>query len=68
MSDYVSTAYLRPADVAKKLSIGVSTIWLRLKTDPRFPRPIKLGARTTLFSERELDEYLSQFVEKARGN
>ena len=34
------------AQVAAMLSIGVSTIWLRVKRG-EFPKPIKLGPKTT---------------------
>jgi prophage regulatory protein len=50
---------LRPADAAAKLGIGVSTLWLRVKSDPSFPRPFKLSERTTVFYERELDAFLA---------
>ncbi len=49
---------LRPAEAAKKLSIGLSTLWLKVKTQPGFPKPYKLGPATTVFFENELDEYL----------
>nr|WP_084199417.1 AlpA family phage regulatory protein [Noviherbaspirillum autotrophicum] len=50
---------IRPAQASAKLGIGLSTLWLKAKTDPRFPKPFKLGPRTTIFLEHELDEYLA---------
>ncbi|MBR8256677.1 helix-turn-helix transcriptional regulator [Burkholderia ambifaria] len=67
MSDHLSDTYLRPAAAAKKLGIGVSTLWLRIKHDPTFPRAIKLSARTTVLSERELDAYVEKCASKPRG-
>ena len=48
------TQYVRPADAARLLGMGVSTIWGRAKTDPEFPKAIKFGARTTVFRRSEL--------------
>lgn len=46
--------YSRPAAGARMLGIGESSIWTKAKNDPTFPRPIKLGARTTVFKTAEL--------------
>lgn len=58
---------LRPAQAAQKLSIGLSSLWLKAKTDPDFPRPFKLSPRTTVFYEHELNEYLSRCAAKSRA-
>lgn len=50
---------LRPAKAAEKLGIGLSTLWLRAKNEPNFPKPFKIGPRITLFLEQELDAYLA---------
>ena len=60
------TRVLRPSSAASKLNIALSTLWLRVKTDPHFPRPFKLGPRTTVFYEHELDQFLSQCAAQAR--
>jgi prophage regulatory protein len=57
---------VRPAKAAEKLAIGLSTLWLKAKHDPDFPKPFKLGPRTTIFLENELDGYLAKCAEKAR--
>jgi predicted DNA-binding transcriptional regulator AlpA len=49
---------LRPKNAAAKLKIGLSSLWLKVKSDPDFPRPIKLSERTTVFLEDEIDEYI----------
>lgn len=70
MSDPVislSDRCLRPAKAAEKLGIGDSTLWLKAKTDPDFPKPIKIGLRTTVFIERELDEYIAACAAKSRA-
>jgi predicted DNA-binding transcriptional regulator AlpA len=50
---------LRPAAVANKLGIALSSLWIKVKQEPDFPRPFKLGPRTTAFLEHELDQYLA---------
>jgi prophage regulatory protein len=50
---------LRPAQAAEKLGIGLSTIWLKAKSDPKFPKPFKISPRTTVFYEQELDAYIA---------
>jgi predicted DNA-binding transcriptional regulator AlpA len=37
---------IRPAAAAEKLSIGLSTLWLKAKKDPSFPKPFKTGPHT----------------------
>ena len=49
---------LRPAGVAAKLGIGLSTVWFKAKHDPDFPKFFKLSPRTTVLFEDELNAYL----------
>ncbi|CAJ3281657.1 helix-turn-helix transcriptional regulator [Burkholderia pseudomallei] len=58
MSEQVQ--YLRPKQAAAKLAISVSALWSRVKSDEDFPRPTKLGPRTTIFSAAELDQYVQR--------
>ncbi len=37
---------LRYADLEDQLGINRITIWRKTKTDPTFPKPIRLGGRT----------------------
>ncbi|MFM0501872.1 helix-turn-helix transcriptional regulator [Paraburkholderia caffeinilytica] len=62
MTNTFDGACLRPAQAAAKLGIGTSTLWAKLKRDADFPKPLKLGARTTVFLERDLDVYLSKIA------
>lgn len=48
MSSQPSTS-LRPRQAAEFLGIGESTLWRWTKDRPDFPKPIKLGARTTVY-------------------
>lgn len=45
---------LRPKQAAEFLGIGVSTLWRWAKERDDFPRPIKLGERTTVFEQSKL--------------
>ncbi len=57
---------LRPAKLAEKLSIGVSTMWDKAKNDPAFPKPFKLSPKITLFWDDEADVYLALCADKSR--
>ncbi len=56
--------YSRPAAAARMLGMGESTLWAKAKNDPTFCKPIKLGARTTVFKTAEL---LAWVESKAQG-
>jgi prophage regulatory protein len=50
-SEFPSTGYVRLADIIKPhgpIPVGKSTWWAGVK-DGRFPRPVKLGARLTVW-------------------
>ncbi|WP_213780114.1 AlpA family phage regulatory protein [Caballeronia sp. dw_276] len=62
----VSYKGLRPSKAAEKLDIGLSSLWAKAKTDPDFPKPVKLGPGTTIFIEAELDAWVQKRVERSR--
>lgn len=47
--DSLPSTSLRPAQAAKFLGIGASTFFRWAKQRPDFPKPIKLGSRTTVY-------------------
>ncbi len=51
------TKFLRITQVIEKTSIARSTIWLWVKEN-RFPKPIKISARVTVWQEEEIDEWM----------
>ena len=53
-------AALRPRDAALYIGLGLSTLWKRAKTDPRFPQPRKLSPRVTVWMKDDLDAFLTQ--------
>ena len=53
--------FLRIKDVMKKTGIARSTIWLWVKED-KFPKPIKLSPRITVWSNEEVDKWMSDLI------
>lgn len=58
----------RPAQVAAKMGIGLSSFWLKVKNDPDFPKLFKLGPRTTVVFDDEIDAYLERCAAKSRSS
>lgn len=56
--------YLRVDEVAHKLGIGVSTVWRwaskKEKLDKGFPKPRRLSSRITVFSNKELEDFINR--------
>lgn len=55
---------LRPREAAQALGIGLSTFWLKARTDPDFPPLISLGPKATVVREADLEAYVEK---KARA-
>lgn len=53
--------FLRIVDVMKKTGIAKSTIWLWV-SEGKFPKPIKLSPRITVWNEKEIDNWISSFI------
>lgn len=52
---------IKPADCARqRFGRSARWIWLKLKTDPTFPRPVYLDGKSPSFISREIDEYLTR--------
>ncbi len=51
---------LRPRQAAQTLGIALSTFWLKAKTDPDFPRLIRLSANATVVRESDLHTYIEK--------
>jgi len=50
---------MRVGEVAKKLGIGVSTVWKLRKDDQEFPQPFSLSPKVTVWAEHELDAFIA---------
>jgi len=53
------TRMLRIKSVSQKLDTGKSTIWLWL-AEGKFPEPIKLSPRITVWKESDIDEWIER--------
>ena len=53
-------AAIRAKEAANYLGIGLSSLWRKAKIDPTFPKPIKLGERTTVWRLADLDTWLNK--------
>lgn len=49
---------LRDKKTAEKLDCSRAQVWLYVKKDPTFPKPVKLGPRHTAWVEAAVDEWL----------
>lgn len=66
---------LRRTQVEARTGLSRSTIYSRLKPnpkrpgdfDPTFPRPVQLGAKSVGWVESEIEAWLSAQVERSRG-
>jgi prophage regulatory protein len=56
-----ATGFLRQKQVLKFIPISKSNLWLMVR-EGRFPRPTKLGPRTTVWKAEELREYIEGHV------
>jgi predicted DNA-binding transcriptional regulator AlpA len=52
--------YFRADEVARYLSIGISTVWIKSKNDEDFPKPRKLSERITVWQKSELDDWVNR--------
>lgn len=53
--------FLRITDVMKKTGIAKSTVWLWV-SEGKFPRPIKLSPRVTVWNEDEIHEWQNNYL------
>ena len=57
---------LRDKAVAAKIGVSRPHLWTLVKTDPAFPRPVKLSPNVTIWLESEVDAWLLSRVAAAR--
>jgi len=55
--------FLRVKQVSEKVGIGKSTVWLWVKQN-KFPKPLKLSPRVTVWDEDVIDKWLQQKIDK----
>jgi predicted DNA-binding transcriptional regulator AlpA len=47
------------AQIAAATGTSISNVWRKAKSDPHFPKAIKLGARTTRWHEHEIRAWIT---------
>jgi predicted DNA-binding transcriptional regulator AlpA len=57
---------VRPKEAAQMLGVGLSTFWLRVKTDPDFPQLIKLSPKVCVVRIADLEAYVTGKAEGAK--
>lgn len=62
----MSTTILRLPAVKNRTGLSRSTIYLRI-SEGRFPMQISLGNRAVGWLEREINDWLSQQIERSRN-
>ncbi|TCV85870.1 helix-turn-helix transcriptional regulator [Sulfurirhabdus autotrophica] len=58
----ITRKLLRINTLAAKLDVSTSTIWYWLKNG-NFPKPIKLGANSTVWLESDIEAWLQSRIE-----
>jgi prophage regulatory protein len=69
MNEPMTTRILRYSDLETQLGMNRVTIWRRTKTDPTFPRPIRLGNSRNAalgFLAEEVEAWIVQQAATAR--
>lgn len=70
MNDQERTRLIRLPEVMAMIGMGRSTVYLRMQTDPGFPRPIKLSKGRTgaiAWVEAEVVEWIKAQISSCRG-
>jgi prophage regulatory protein len=52
---------LRPKDVAKRLGIGLSTVWCWLAAG-KLPKPFKIGEKTTVWKNSDITKFIESLT------
>ena len=52
--------FLRLPQVLKLIPIGRSTLWLWV-SEGKFPQPVKLSERVTVWRQSDIDRFLSKY-------
>jgi prophage regulatory protein len=57
--------FIRTAEVLRQTGLSHTGLYERMKSDPEFPRPLRLGHRTNVFSERQIQRWIRAKLEAA---
>jgi len=63
ITNYSQTGFLRLPQILELIPIGKSTLWLWVKQG-KFPKPFKLGQRTTAWRVEDVNLFISSFNQR----
>ena len=66
-SSLPETGFVRIKTILKLIPIGKSTFWQGVK-DGKFPKPVKLGQRTTAWRVEDIKNLIQNYSEKGGVN
>ncbi|MFL4422747.1 AlpA family transcriptional regulator [Serratia marcescens] len=62
----VTQSLIRLPEVQRRVGYGKAWVY-KLIAQNRFPKPVKIGARSIAFIESEVDEWINQRIAESRG-
>ncbi|MCP5256777.1 MAG: AlpA family phage regulatory protein [Burkholderiaceae bacterium] len=57
---FMTVQLLTFPEACQLLRFSRTTLWRRIQTDPSFPRPVQVGARSPRLSLQEIEKYLTR--------
>ena len=61
-TDESNLSFVKITEVVSRLGISKSEAFRRIHTVPGFPQPIRLGARSVVYSSSELARYMQDCI------
>jgi len=58
---------VRLSELKEKTGLSRSGIYNKIKTDPSFPKKVKLGERCIAFVESEVDQWIDHVISESRS-
>jgi prophage regulatory protein len=54
----MNTKLLKAKQICEKIGFSLPTLWRKVKNDPTFPKPFKIGANSTAWDAQEIDAWI----------
>ena len=67
MQSNTSLTLIRPTDLARELSVPISTLYRWIDEDPDFPPRVRIGPRTVGFRRQQVERWLESRTEEKEG-
>lgn len=62
----MQSQFLRVKQVADTFGMSVATVWRKAKTDPQFPKPVKVSEGITGWPSDEVRAYMDTLISSQR--